>query len=207
MERLGFLQLAKRFLQLGKDATTTPDDADDDRYIQPRPPPTARPPAGRTLSLKIFNRIQQSASASPNGGEGSGGGIASDQPRTRKKFHSVKEGAIHRAGRKENADPRLRIASVGRKHVFAGCRVASEITFLTVFRDREYFHSKYKFRKHSLFHATLKEMCISRKLGTYLPKFTFQAITYFLLIKSYLGLQIEQITVLQIQHTYFKKLF
>ena len=132
MERLGFLQLAKRFLQLGKDATTTPDDADDDRYIQPRPPTTARPPAGRTLSLKIFNRIQQSASASPNGGggEGSGGGIASagDQPRSRKKFHSVKEGAIHRAGgRKENADPRLRIASVGRKHVFGGCRVASEI--------------------------------------------------------------------------------
>jgi hypothetical protein len=122
MERLGFLQLAKRFLQLGKDATTTPDDADD-RFIQPRPP-SARPPAGRTLSLKIFNRIQQSPSASPNGaGEGSGG-IAGDQPRSRKKFHSVKEGTIYRAGRKENADPRLRIASVGRKHVFAGCRVA-----------------------------------------------------------------------------------
>jgi hypothetical protein len=134
MERLGFLQLAKRFLQLGKDATTTPDDADDDRYIQPRPPPTSRPPAGRTLSLKIFNRIQQSASASPNGGggDGSGGGIAiaGEQPRWRKKFHSVKEGAIHRAGRKENADPRLRIASVGRKNVFAGCcRVAQKLPF------------------------------------------------------------------------------
>jgi hypothetical protein len=131
MERLGFLQLAKRFLQLGKDAATTPDEADDDRYIQPRPPPTARPPAGRTLSLKIFNRIQQSASASPNGAAGEGsGGIAGDQPRSRKKFHSVKEGgAIHRAGgRKENADPRLRIASVGRKHVFAGCcRVAQKL--------------------------------------------------------------------------------
>jgi hypothetical protein len=130
MERLGFLQLAKRFLQLGKDATTTPDDADDDRYIQPRPP-AARPPAGRTLSLKIFNRMQQSASASPNGA-GEGIATASDQPRSRKKFHSVKEGTIHRAGRKENADPRLRIASVGRKHVFAGCRVASEISFLTL---------------------------------------------------------------------------
>jgi len=123
MERLGFLQLAKRFLQLGKDATTSPDDSDDDRYIQHRTPPTARPPAGRTLSLKIFNRIQQSASASPNGGGEGSGGIA-DQPRSRKKFHSVKEGGIHR---KENADPRLRIASVGRKHVFAGCRVALKL--------------------------------------------------------------------------------
>ncbi len=123
MERLGFLQLAKRFLQLGKDATATPDDAEDDRYIQPRPPPTARPPAGRTLSLKIFNRIQQSASASPNGA-GEGIVTASDQPRSRKKFHSVKEGTIHR---KENADPRLRIASVGRKHVFAGYRMAQKL--------------------------------------------------------------------------------
>ena len=107
MERLGFLQLAKRFLQLGKEAAAPEEDA---RYIQ------LRPPASRTLSLKIFNRLPpaeeiQAAAEQRN-----------DQPQRsagRKKFHSVKEGANSRAARKENADPRLRIASVGRKHVFA----------------------------------------------------------------------------------------
>jgi hypothetical protein len=171
MERLGFLQLAKRFLQLGKDAAAaTPEDADD-RYIQPRPPTTARPPAGRTLSLKIFNRIQQSASASPNG-EGSAN--ASDQPRSRKKFHSVKEGTIHRAGRNENADPRLRIASVGRKHVFAGCcRVAQKLTFLTVKNITLQIPSiSCKFKKEC---AYRESWCTSE---TSLPKFTFRESTY-----------------------------
>jgi hypothetical protein len=181
MERLGFLQLAKRFLQLGKDATTTPDDADD-RYIQPRPPTTAQPPAGRTLSLKIFNRIQQSASASPNGGgggEGSGGGIASDQRRSRKKFHSVKEGTIHR---KENADPRLRIASVGRKHVFAGCCwMAQKLTFL-----KQYFVTGNIFIQNinftQLISCNFQGNVHIAKVGlseTSLRNFTFRTITYF----------------------------
>jgi hypothetical protein len=115
MERLGFLQLAKRFLQLGKESPPSPAPPEDDRFIQPRPP------ASRTLSLKLFTR------ATGGGGENNGV-VAADRrnddqlPRSaaRKKFHSVKEGALSRAGArsKENADPQLRIASVGRKHVF-----------------------------------------------------------------------------------------
>ena len=54
MERLGFLQLAKRFLLLGKGEANNTPSAEDSRFIQPRPP------AGRTLSLKIFNRVSAS---------------------------------------------------------------------------------------------------------------------------------------------------
>ena len=125
MERLGFLQLAKRFLQLGKDAAATADDADD-RYIQP-PTTITRPTPGRTLSLKIFNRVQQQPPADISRERSDA--VFDDQlsrSAARKKFHSVKEGANSRVGRKENADPCLRIASMGRKHVFAG-RVATKL--------------------------------------------------------------------------------
>lgn len=154
MERLGFLQLAKRFLLLGKEATTTTGGGggseEDPHYIQPAAAATAanRPPAGRTLSLKIFNRVQTGGGggSSPAWSDHNGGMVAaldaaanstnnneqsrsSTEFRKKKKFHSVKEGTrsttgdggARSAGRKENADPRrLRIASVGRKHVFSG---------------------------------------------------------------------------------------
>ena len=124
MERLGFLQLAKRFLLLGKGEANNTPSAEDSRFIQPRPP------AGRTLSLKIFNRV--SASTEQLEQNEAVSDLRNDRlPRSevtkghKKKFHSYKEGAASRA-RKENADPRLRIASVGRKHVWRTTTTTAE---------------------------------------------------------------------------------
>jgi hypothetical protein len=127
MERLGFLQLAKRFLLLGKEANTTPTTSPEDssRFIQ-------RPPAGRTLSLKIFNRVASSDRLDELA-EVKTDRLPRAEPKNKaykKKFHSYKEGAAAARARKENADPRLGVASVGRKHVWGrggGGEVVAEL--------------------------------------------------------------------------------